>query len=120
MADVDVAQIHFTTYYRWMDRSWCAWLAEVGWPFTRLLSEGPGTPIVDSRCSFRTRVLLDDVLTISTVAAGVGRSSFRTRHSFVRDAEEVAEGELVHVCVDRLTREAVPVPAWLRVLAVPD
>jgi acyl-CoA thioesterase FadM len=120
MGEVDVAQIHFTALYRWMDRSWCGWLDDVGHPFHRLLEDGPGIPIVHTWCTFRARVLLDDVLTLRTSAGGIGRTSFRSRHRFARGEEMVAEGELVHVCVDRVTRESVPVPGWLRELAEPD
>ncbi len=52
MSEVDVAQIHFTAVHRWMDRGLSEWLVEVGHPFTRLLEEGPGIPIVETRCSF--------------------------------------------------------------------
>jgi YbgC/YbaW family acyl-CoA thioester hydrolase len=120
MSEVDVAQIHFTTFYRWMDRGLSEWLAEVGYPFTRLLNEGPGIPIVESRCSFRSRVHLDDLITLETGVAGVGRTSFRSTHRFLRGEELVGEGELVHVCVNRATRETVPVPDWLRTLAHED
>src|SRR5262245_8459777 len=119
MVEVDAAQIHFTNYYRWMDRSLCAWLDEVGHPFTRILVEGPGIPIVDSRCAFRARVMLDDVLSVRTSVGGTGNTSFRSRHRFTREDEVVAEGELVHVCVNRATREPVPVPDWLRARAEP-
>ena len=52
MSEVDASQIHFTAIYRWMDRGLSEWLAEIGRPFTRILAEGPGIPIVDSRCAF--------------------------------------------------------------------
>ena len=120
MAEVDVAQIHFVTFYRWIDRSFSEWLAEVGRPFTRLLDEGPGIPIVDTHLAIRRRVMLDDLITITTSVGGIGRTSFRSRHAFSRDGEVVAEGELVHVCVDRATRETVTVPGWLRDVATPD
>ena len=35
-------------------------------------------------------------------------------------SEVMARGELIHVCVDRQTRETVPVPQWIRDVAVPD
>ena len=89
MSEVDASQIHFTAIYRWMDRGLSEWLAEIGRPFTRILAEGPGIPIVDS-------------------------------HRFARGSEVVARGELVHVCVDRATRETVPVPDWLRARASAD
>lgn len=114
MAEVDVAQIHFTTYMEWMDRALTEWLTASGYPFTRLLEEGPGIPIVDVHLEIEKRVLLDDVLTLRTSVGGVGTTSFRSRHVFTRHDGEVARGELVHVCVDRASRAPVPVPQWLR------
>ena len=96
------------------------WLAEIGRPFTRILAEGPGIPIVDSRCTFLGRIMLDDEIVLTTTVGGIGRTSFRSRHQFARASEVVARGELVHVCVDRATRAPVPVPGWLRERAGPD
>ena len=120
MSEVDAAQIHFINAFRWMDRGLSEWLAEIGHPFTSVLQTGPGIPIVDARCAFLGRILLDDMIEQATEVGSVGRTSFRSRHLFVRAGETVARGELVHVCVDRETREAVPVPGWLRERAVAD
>ena len=117
MSEVDVAQIHFTTFLRWMDRGLSEWLAEVGYPFTRLLADGPGIPIVDSQCSFLARVHLDDLITLQTGVKDIGRTSFRSGHRFFRGDELVGEGTLVHVCVDRVSRATLPVPEWLRTVA---
>lgn len=114
MSEVDVAQIHFLTFYRWIDRSMTEWLADVGWPFTRILQEGPGIPIVQTHLDIRRRVMLDDMITLRTWLGGVGSTSFRSLHEFTRDGELVAEGHLVHVCVDRQTRDTVRVPDWIR------
>ena len=118
MSEVDVAQIHFTNAFRWMDRGLSEWLAEIGHPFTSVLQTGPGIPIVDARCEFLGRILLDDMIEQATEVGGVGRTSFRSRHVFTRAGETVARGELVHVCVDRETRATVAVPDWLRERAV--
>ncbi len=120
MSEVDVSQIHFTMAYAWMDRGLCEWVADLGWPFTRLLEEGVGIPIVNSQCRFIQRMLLDDVITIETSAGGVGTTSFRSRHRFMRDGELCAEGELTHVCIERGGRTPVPVPGWIRAAATPD
>ena len=119
MSEVDIAQLHFTNAFRWMDRGVCEWLAEIGHPFMTILETGPGIPIVDARCAFLGRILLDDVIEQTTEVGGIGRTSFRSRHAFMRDGETVAEGELVHVCVDRQTRATVPVPDWLQERAIP-
>ena len=120
MSEVDVAQIHFTNAFRWMDRGLSEWLAEIGHPFTSILETGPGIPIVDARCSFLGRIMLDDVIDQATEIGGIGRTSFRSRHVFARGDDVVARGEMVHVCVDRDTRRTVPVPDWLRERAVID
>lgn len=117
MGEVDVAQIHFTTLFKWMDRGFSEWLAELGRPFTRLLEEGPGIPIVDVHVAIRERIHLDDILTLETWVAAVGNTSFRSRHRFTRHETLVAEGELVHVCVDRESRATQPVPEWVRAVA---
>ena len=119
MAEVDAAHIHFTTFHHWMDRGFGELLAEIGYPMTKVLADGPGVPIVNSRCRYLKRVLLDDVISITTAIAEVGSTSFRSKHAFTRDGELVADGELVHVCIDRQTRETLPVPEWLRAVAVP-
>ncbi len=119
MSEVDVSQIHFTALFRWMDRGLSEWLGLVGYPFTRLLAEGPGIPIVDARAQFIGRIMLDDMIELQTLITGIGRTSFRSRHMFRRDGEVVANGELVHVCVDRATRQTIVVPDWLREVAVP-
>jgi acyl-CoA thioester hydrolase len=120
MSEVDVAQIHFVTYHQWIDRSMSEWLADIGWPFTRVVIEGPGIPIVDVHLSILKRVMLDDLITIATSVGGIGTTSFRSRHTFSREGEVVAQGELIHVCVERETRETVPVPQWIRDVATPD
>jgi YbgC/YbaW family acyl-CoA thioester hydrolase len=119
MGEVDAAHIHFTTFHHWMDRGFCELLAEIGYPMTKVLTDGPGVPIVESRCRYLKRVLLDDVITVTSAIAEVGNTSFRSKHAFTRDGELVADGELVHVCLNRQTRETLPVPEWLRAVAVP-
>lgn len=119
MSEVDVAQIHFVTFFHWMDRALTEWIAEAGHPFTVLLETGPGIPIVNVSLDIEKRVHLDDMITLRSSVGGIGRTSFRSRHVFTREDGEVARGELVHVCVDRATRKPVPVPDWIRDRAEP-
>ena len=120
MSEVDVAQIHFTNAFRWMDRGLSEWLAEIGHPFTSVLETGPGIPIVDARCVFLGRILLDDMVEQTTEGGGVGRTSFRSRHAFTREGEVVARvSRSTHTCTSS-PRATVPVPEWLRERAVTD
>ena len=113
MSEVDVAQIHFTNLFRWMDRGLSEWLAAIGHPFTELVDHGPGIPIVDARATFSGRIMLDDEIVLRTWVGDVGTTSFRTHHEFTRDGERVALGRLVHVCVERESRATLPVPGWI-------
>lgn len=114
MSEVDVAQIHFTTFARLMDRGLSEWLTKIGHSFTWVLEHGPGIPIVNVSLDISERVHLDDVLVVTTSVGGFGRSSFKSRHVFERDGTQVAHGELTHVCLNRETREPIPAPDWLR------
>jgi acyl-CoA thioesterase FadM len=64
--------------------------------------------------------MLDDEIDQATQIGGIGTTAIRTRPGFARGADVVARGEMVHVCVDRDTRQTVPVPDWLRERAVTD
>jgi acyl-CoA thioester hydrolase len=119
MSEVDVAQIHFTTLFRWMDRGLTEWLAAADHPFTRLMVEGPGVPVVDAQVAIGDRLLLDDEVELRTWVGGIGRTSFRTFHVFRRNDVIAARGRLVHVCVERGSRATTPVPEWLSRLAAP-
>ena len=79
-----------------------------------------GIPVVNSQCRFDQRMLLDDIITIETSAGGVGNTSFRSRHRFLRGGTLCAEGELTHVCIERGGRSPVPVPGWIRSAATAD
>lgn len=120
MGEVDSSQVHFTAMHRWMDRGWSEWLALEGHDFTRLLDEGPGVPIVETRCRFLLRVMLNDELTLRTWVTGIGNTSFRTKHQFRRDGELAVDGEMIHVCVNRETRDTLRVPDWIKDAAMPE
>ena len=81
---------------------------------------GPGIPIVETRCAFAGRIMLDDVIDQTTEIGGVGRTSFRSRHVFTRDGEVMAARRARPRVRRPRTRETVPVPDWLRARAVPD
>ena len=60
------------------------------------------------------------MITIETSVGGIGNTSFRSRHRFLRGEEPCAEGELTHVCIERGERTPVPVPEWIRAAATPE
>ena len=115
MIDVDLVQIHFASYYRWMDLAYGRLLVDLGHPLASILRAGHGTPIVNSACNYRTPVGLGDVVDVATWIENVGRTSFAVHHEFSREGQPVAVGETKHVWLSMLDGQtsAVPVPAWL-------
>lgn len=119
MGDVDANRIHFSAYYRYMDRNAGELYAAVGHPTSAVIAEGLGMPVVQSSCRYEQPVHLDDELLVRTRIAAVGRTSFTEGHEFLKlpSRERVAEGQIVHVMIDLRTGQALPVPDWIRALA---
>ena len=115
MIDVDLVQIHFASYFRWMDLAYGRLLVELGHPLASIFRSGHGTPLVNSSCNYRAPVGLGDVVDVTTWIEHVGRTSFVVRHDFSRDGRPVAAGETKHVWLSTADGQAssAPIPAWL-------
>ena len=111
-ADNDAyGHINNTVYYELFDSAVNAWMVEQG-----MLDIENGDPIalvVDTRCSYFAPLAFPESLEIGLAVAELGRSSIRYRMGiFARKAGSAsAEGQFVHVVVDRSTRRPVEIPA---------
>ena len=110
-ADNDAyGHVNNTVYYEWFDSAVNAWLVEQG-----MLDIANGDPIalvVETRCTYAAPLKFPQMVEIGLAVAELGRSSIRYRIGiFAGDATEAAaEGEFVHVVVDRTTRRPAPIP----------
>ena len=103
--------VNNTVYYQWFDSAVNGWLVERG-----LLDIAAGDPIalvVETRCTYHQPLAFPADVEVGLVVAELGRSSVRYRLG-VFGAEETqaaaADGEFVHVAVDRASRRPVPWP----------
>ncbi len=109
--------VNNTVYYEWFDTAVNAWLIEQG-----MLDENSGEPIalvVETRCSFAAPLAFPQPVEIGIAVAALGQSSIRYRIGVFAENSPTAaaEGEFVHVAVDRASRRPVPIPArWRRKL----
>jgi acyl-CoA thioesterase FadM len=118
MAEVDAVQVNFIAYFGWMDKGFHELLAGLGHPLTSILATGYGTPAVDARCSYLKAAGLDDVVTLLTSVARVGRASFDIDHQASTDAGVIARGVIRHVWIELgSVPRPMPVPDWLRAAA---
>ena len=110
-ADNDAyGHVNNTVYYEWFDSAVNGWLVEQG-----LLDIKEGDPIalvVGTHCTFAAPLAFPQNVEVGLAVAHLGRSSMRYRIGvFAEGAENAAaEGEFVHVMVDRVTRRPVEIP----------
>lgn len=114
-ADNDAyGHVNNTVFYQWFDTAVNAWLVEQG-----MLDIAAGDPIglvVSTRCSYFAPLAFPQDVDVGMVAANVGRSSIRYRIGVfgAGAGSAAAQGEFVHVVVDRRTRKPVEMPAEWR------
>ena len=113
-ADNDAyGHVNNTVYYQWFDSAVNAWLVGQG-----LLDIAAGDPIaivVETRCIYAAPLAFPGQVDVGLAVAELGRSSIRYRIGvFAADSDSAAaQGEFVHVMVDRAHRRPVPIPdSW--------
>lgn len=118
-ADNDAyGHVNNTVFYQWFDSAVNAWLVEQG-----LLDIQAGDPIalvVETRCAFLAPLEFPQDVEVGLAVAELGRSSVRYRIGvFGAGGEQAAaQGEFVHVLVDRTSRRPVEMPPnWRSSLA---
>ena len=115
-ADNDAyGHVNNTVFYQWFDSAVNAWLVGQG-----LLDIEAGDPIalvVETRCSYFAPLAFPEPVDIGLVVAQLGRSSVRYRIGVFGAGSEqaAAQGEFVHVLVNRTSRRSVEMPQnWRR------
>ena len=114
-ADNDVyGHVNNTVYYEWFDSAVNAWMVEQG-----MLDIADGDPIavvVETRCTFAAALAFPEEVEVGLAVSQLGRSSIRYRIGvFAAGVDSAAaEGEFVHVVVNRTTRRPVDIPTQWR------
>jgi len=103
--------VNNTVFYQWFDSAVNGWLVEQG-----LLDIQAGDLIalvVQTRCTYFYPLEFPRDVEVGLAVAELRRSSVRYRIGVFADAEETAaaQGEFVHVLVDRDSRRPVAMPA---------
>ena len=111
-ADNDAyGHVNNTVYYEWFDSAVNAWLVEQG-----LLDIAAGDPIalvVETRCSYFAALAFPETVEVGLTIARLGTSSIGYRIGIFAEGSETAaaDGDFVHVVVDRASRRPVDIPA---------
>jgi acyl-CoA thioester hydrolase len=117
-ADNDAyGHVNNVIFHQWFDSAVNGWLVEQG-----LLDIRAGDPIalvVETRCSYFAPLEFPQDVEVGLAVAKLGGSSVRYRIGvFAQGAQQAAaQGEFVHVLVDRKMRRPVDIPEnWRRAL----
>ena len=114
-ADNDAyGHVNNTVYYEWFDSAVNAWMVEQD-----MLDIAEGDPIalvVETRCTYAAPLEFPQAVDVGLSVAELGRSSIRYRIGIFAEGSDnaAAEGEFVHVVVDRATRRPADIPAAWR------
>lgn len=114
-ADNDVyGHVNNTVYYEWFDTAVNGWMVEQG-----MLNVGRSSAIglvVETRCSYFAPVAFPERVDVGLAVARLGGASIRYRIGIFAEGADrsAAQGEFVHVVVDRDSRRPIDIPAAWR------
>jgi acyl-CoA thioester hydrolase len=74
--------------------------------------------VIESACTYFSPVAFPDRITAALRVAALGNSSIRYELAIFRNDDDLAsaQGHLVHVCVERVSRQSTPIPDPMRSL----
>jgi acyl-CoA thioester hydrolase len=117
-ADNDAyGHVNNTVFYQWFDSAVNGWMVEQG-----MLDIANGDPIglvVQTQCTYFAPLAFPQVVEVGVRVAELRRSSIRYRIGVFGEGQQLAaaQGEFVHVVVDRANRRPVEIPEnWRKAL----
>ena len=112
-ADNDTyGHVNNTVHYEWFDSAVNAWMVEQG--MLEIRTGDPIALVVETRCVYFAPLEFPQDIEVGMAVAELGRSSIRYRLGvFGEGLTAAAQGEFVHVVVDRTSRQPAGIPtAW--------
>ena len=114
--EVDAAGIvFFARFFEWFHDAYAALLAERGIRFEKVFAEAAwGLPLVHAEADYKEPLGFAASFRVDVEAVAVGDTSLTVTYAIRAGGKVHAVGKTVHVCIDRKTFRAIPVPAELR------
>ena len=101
-------------YLTWIDMAHTEALSSVAGSFGVFAERGIDFVVAAAELQFRRPARFNDELMVNVAIEPPGRTSLRSRYTFDRGDELIAEAAMTHVCVDAMTFEKQPWPDWFR------
>jgi len=115
--DTDAAGIvFFPNFYRWMDEATHELFTELGHPTSELLSiEKISTPLLDSKCEFKTPLFFEDEVIVKTEVIELHNRVFKLSHTFYRGETLIAAGYTLRAWTSFKEKpKAIAIPEHIR------
>ena len=101
-------------YLTWIDMAHTEALSSVAGSFGVFSECGIDFVVVAAELQFRQPARFNDELIVNVAIQPPGHTSLRSRYTFNRGAELIAEATMTHVCVNAVTFAKQPWPDWFR------
>lgn len=97
-ADTDQMRVvYYANYLRYFEMAREEMLRKIGYPYTRLESEGFALPVCEAYCRYKKSARFEDVLTITSRVAEIQGVRCRIECAITRqDGDVIAEGYTIH------------------------
>jgi acyl-CoA thioester hydrolase len=109
--------VYYGNYLRWFERGRSEFLRQIGIPYVAIEDRGAHFPVTEVSCRYLKSARYDDMITIETRLASLGRATLSFTYRILGAAEHsiLAVGSTRHACVDRQGR-VVRIPQDLQTL----
>ena len=112
--DTDAAGIvYYANYFRFLERGRTEFLRTMGHDQHALMQEGIAFAVRSVSAEFLKPAKLDDLLTIETAVAKLGRAQVSFAQRILRDNELLLDAKIRVACIDPARGRAIPMPRIL-------
>ncbi len=119
LKDTDATGVlYFAEQFKFALEAFESFLQDRGFAWRDLMSSKYFLPVVHAQSDYMAPLMVGDPLEVTFSVGKIGTSSMTLQYTF-RDPDrdvEVGRATIIHVAVDKVTRESVPIPDFLRTI----
>lgn len=112
--DTDAAGIvYYANYFRFIERGRTEFLRSLGHDQHQLMQESIAFAVRSASTEFLKPARLDDLLTVETTIASLGRAQLTFAQRILRDTELLLDAKIRVACIDPARGRPIPMPRAL-------
>jgi acyl-CoA thioester hydrolase len=112
--DTDAAGIvYYANYFRFIERGRTELLRTLGHDQSELMNEGVAFAVREASADFLKPAKLDDLLTVETTIATLGRAQLTFSQRILRDKERLLDAKIRVACIDPSRGKPIAMPRAL-------